>query len=78
MNTYNCFKQHSYNQWFSLTLGVPIKIKDVGTDKKMWQGFDIHDPTTYNSQPMAGWQNGLCSGLQIRLCRFDSDPGLHI
>ena len=27
---------------------------------------------------MAGWQNGLCRGLQILVCRFDSDPGLQI
>ena len=25
---------------------------------------------------MAGWQNGLCRGLQILLYRFDSGTGL--
>ena len=30
------------------------------------------------SQIKARWQNGLCSGLQIRVCRFDSGPCLQV
>ena len=49
----------------------------VGSDETFWREVSS-DPTFFYDNLIDGWMaEWLCSGLQSRVRRFDSDPSLH-